>query len=636
MISTTYAMRKGYKPIDFFYRSVVDVKTKKVKFVDAFQILNDRYVGRMNVMNYFFIAENSVRINELNLIALDELKNYNQVMRENFYIPDVVYSLPLTTRFLGSDRDLEILQATLREKGYKKGQLVIAFNANTLMALPKDAKIRYDRLRRMGYKTCVYGIGEEFNELDLFARYNFDYLRCEAVYFDATPAKKRLLAMLVKYCKANKMTIIMEGVDTPSQVTRFKKEGIMLYTGKAVAKLTRWVTRDILGLPGLKPEQREEYIKKLEAEKAEAKRKEELAKEKARLAQIDKAKKDAEAGRVIAPEQPKPELTKSPYQVRLEKQKAAAKRAEEIRAVKKAEKAELFDVRKEDRDTKRERKLYEEVASSYAKESSMFGDPFGGTLGGVGGFKLNLGKTAPKYKSKDAELIISEPEEEEVSSYESEKVLGEGKAVKEYVDEKKADAEDKAREEAEAKAKEERIKAKLAAREAREAKEKEEQENSTQEDAVENLVVEEQPVIENEVVDNSVQETVEENNENIESVDNQEVQEEEDEPKGHYNEKHQWVDENGNVYNGYWDENGNWVDYEEFDELEEGHYNDKGQWVAADGTVYNGYYDEQGRWIDYSYQNEDGEWVDNGYFDERIGKWVPYGYFDEEGVWHNF
>ena len=91
MISTTYAMRKGYKPIDFFYRSVVDVKTKKVKFVDAFQILNDRYVGRMNVMNYFFIAENSVRINELNLIALDELKNYNQVMRENFYIPDVVY-----------------------------------------------------------------------------------------------------------------------------------------------------------------------------------------------------------------------------------------------------------------------------------------------------------------------------------------------------------------------------------------------------------------------------------------------------------------------------------------------------------------------------------------------------------------
>ena len=611
MISTTYAMRRGYKPIDFFYRAVVNVKSKKVQFVDAFQILNDRYVGRMNVMNYFFIAENSVRINELNLIALDELRNYHQVMRENFYIPDVLYNLPITTRFLGSDRDLEILQATLREKGYKKSNLIISFNANTLLALPKEAKVRYDRLRRMGFKTCVYGFGEEFNEIDLFARYNFDYLRCEAIYFDATPQKKRLLSMLVKYCNTNKMSLIMEGVDTPSQVTRFRKEGVTLYTGKAVAKLTRWVTREILSLPALNAKQKEDYLRKLEAEKAEALRKEELAKEKARIEAIKKAKEDAKAGKVIAPEAPKPEMTKSPYQVRLEKQKEAAKRAEEIRAAKRAEKAALFDAHKEDRDTKRERKLYEDVASSMAKESSIFGgDPFGGT--GTFGMKLNLGRTAPKFKSKDAEVIISETEEEEVTSYESEKVLGEGKAVKEVFDEKKADAEDAAREAQEAKEKEERIKAKLEAIEAA----KQAEENKEKEVPVEELVQEEQP--KEEVKPEEV------------------VPEDDDEPKGHYNDKHQWVDENGNIYNGYWDENGNWVDYEEFDELEEGHYNDKGQWVAADGTVYNGYYDEQGRWIDYSYQNEDGEWVDNGYFDEKINKWVPYGYFDEDGTWHTF
>ena len=611
MISTTYAMRRGYKPIDFFYRAVVNVKSKKVQFVDAFQILNDRYVGRMNVMNYFFIAENSVRINELNLIALDELRNYHQVMRENFYIPDVLYNLPITTRFLGSDRDLEILQATLREKGYKKSNLIISFNANTLLALPKEAKVRYDRLRRMGFKTCVYGFGEEFNEIDLFARYNFDYLRCEAIYFDATPQKKRLLSMLVKYCNTNKMSLIMEGVDTPSQVTRFRKEGVTLYTGKAVAKLTRWVTREILSLPALNAKQKEEYLRKLEAEKAEALRKEELAKEKARIEAIKKAKEDAKAGKVIAPEAPKPEMTKSPYQVRLEKQKEAAKRAEEIRAAKRAEKAALFDAHKEDRDTKRERKLYEDVASSMAKESSIFGgDPFGGT--GTFGMKLNLGRTAPKFKSKDAEVIISETEEEEVTSYESEKVLGEGKAVKEVFDEKKADAEDAAREAQEAKEKEERIKAKLEAIEAA----KQAEENKEKEVPVEEPVQEEQP--------------------KEEAKPEEVVPEDDDEPKGHYNDKHQWVDENGNIYNGYWDENGNWVDYEEFDELEEGHYNDKGQWVAADGTVYNGYYDEQGRWIDYSYQNEDGEWVDNGYFDEKINKWVPYGYFDEDGTWHTF
>ena len=622
MISTTYAMRKGYKPIDFFYRAVVNVKSKKVQFVDAFQILNDRYVGRMNVMNYFFIAENSVRINELNLIALDELKNYDQVMRENFYIPDVQYNLPITTRFLGSDRDLEILQATLREKGYKKANLIISFNANTLLALPKEAKVRYDRLRRMGFKTCVYGFGEEFNELDLFARYNFDYLRCEAIYFDATPQKKRLLSMLVKYCSANKMSLIMEGVDTPSQMTRFKKEGVMLYTGKAVAKLTRWVTREILSLPALSVKQKEDYLKKIEEEKAEARRKEELAKEKARIEAIKKAKEDAAAGKVIAPEAPKPEMTKSPYQVRLEKQKEAAKRAEEIRAAKRAEKAALFDVQKEDKDTRRERKLYEEAANAYAKDTSLFGgDPFGGS--GSFGMKLNLGRQAPKFRSKEAEVIISETEEEEVSSYESEKVLGEGKAVKPVFDEKKADEEDAAREAQEAKEKEERIKAKKAALEAQQQEEEKDVEEPVDE-------------IKEEIQETPVEEVPQEEPKQEVVKEETQVPEEDDEPKGHYNEKHQWVDENGNIYNGYWDENGNWVDYEEFDELEEGHYNEKGQWVAADGTVYNGYYDEQGRWIDYSYQNEEGEWVDNGYFDERINKWVPYGYFDEDGTWHNF
>ena len=78
MNSTTYAKRTLYKPIDFFFRAVADVsgKTKKIAFVDAFQVLNDRYLGRMSVCNYFYIAEGSVRINELNIIALEELVNY--------------------------------------------------------------------------------------------------------------------------------------------------------------------------------------------------------------------------------------------------------------------------------------------------------------------------------------------------------------------------------------------------------------------------------------------------------------------------------------------------------------------------------------------------------------------------------
>ena len=94
------------------------------------------------------------------------------------------------------------------------------------------------------------------------------------------------------------------------------------------------------------------------------------------------------------------------------------------------------------------------------------------------------------------------------------------------------------------------------------------------------------------------------------------------------------MDEDGNTYNGYFDVEGNWVEYEMYDRRHEGYYNDKAQWVDADGTVYDGYFDEEGRWIDYTYTDANGETVDNGYFDDRIGKWVPFGYFDEDGTYH--
>ena len=68
----------------------------------------------------------------------------------------------------------------------------------------------------------------------------------------------------------------------------------------------------------------------------------------------------------------------------------------------------------------------------------------------------------------------------------------------------------------------------------------------------------------------------------------------------------------------------------------EGSYNENAQWVDKDGNVYDGYFDEEGRWIDYTYTDLNGEIVDNGYFDDKIGKWVPYGYFAGDGTYHKF
>ena len=208
-------------------------------FVDAFQIMNDRYLGRMSVCNYFYIAESSVRINELNVIAFEELRNYDLVMRENFLIPDVTYCLAVSTRFLDNDKDFDILLTLLKEYGYKKNKLIISFFVSSLVSLDEKGRARYNRLRKAGYKICASAYGEDYNSLDVFGEFNFDYLRCESQYFDATPNKKKVLAMLVNFCKANKIGFMMEGGYTPAQYASYRREGVKLMTGRAVSKLSR-------------------------------------------------------------------------------------------------------------------------------------------------------------------------------------------------------------------------------------------------------------------------------------------------------------------------------------------------------------------------------------------------------------
>lgn len=655
MSSTTYAKRTLYKPIDFFYRSVAETKTKKVAFVDAFQILNDRYLGRMSVCNYFFIAENSVRINELNVIALDELKNYHLVMRENFLIPEkVTYSLPITTRFLEKESEFEVLLASLKDNGYKKGSLIISFNSNTIVRLDAEGKKRYDRLRRLGYQTCINGFGEEFNSLDIFAKFNFDYLRLEASYFDSTQPKKKILSMLVKHCNANKIGLVMEGVDSPGQYNRFKKEGVKYVTGKAVSKLSRFVTNELLNLPNPTGEKKAAYLKKLEKELADIAKKEQAEYDALRLAAKEKAKADAASGKVT-PVAPRPELIKSPYQVRLEQQKETARRAalqraernaarqEEVRLTKEeyqekrlieeatlgmfegdiqsmlatrasldAKKSKAED--KADKPVKAEKtaKPKKEIVADTSAQDKLMAEYAGSSLdSGLGG---SMGMGGMGLSGFGGAPVISKHDDEEEKKAKSSKKSA--KTDKDEVTETVTNPEDTAKTDTKST-------------------------KTTKADKPKKDVVadtDKEKKLLNEFKGGSLDSMLGMGGPmggfgvtlSFDDDDDEEV------IVGHYNEKGQWIDEDGYIYNGYFDENGDWQDYETFDSKEEGSYNDQGQWVDKDGKVYDGYFDEKGRWIDYTYVNSEGQVVDNGYFDKKIKKWIPYGYFDENGVWREY
>ncbi len=586
MNSTAYAKRTQYKPIDFFFRGVVDAKTKnkKVAFIDVFQILNDRYLGRMSVCNYFVIAENSVRINELNIIALEELKNYDLVMRENFLIPDnIIYSVPISVRFLENEKDFEILVSALKDCKYKKTAIILSFFGNTLVRLDAEGKKRYNYLRRLGYKTCAAAFGEDYNSLDIFSALNFDYLRCEAQYFDSSQSKKKVLSMLIKFCAANKIALIMEGVDSPAQYARFKREGVKYLTGRAVSKLTRWINNEYLKLPEPTGEKKEAYLAKLQVELT--------AKQKAELAELQALREEAmarameENGGGIMPVAARPELAKSPYQVRLEQQRNNARKIvldlmeSESRVIEQEEVSKDANFAGEMNRLRFEGDVQSALALSFAYEKKS---------------ELGVQKTTDEglnmhKKGRKLKMVLTA--EESGVNAPMRPVDSEGNVAPTKVKKKK------------------NVKADL--------KKQEKLLNEYRKgDKLGGLGME------TGMLGFGVTMRVESENK--------------DEPDlvGHYNNDGQWVDTDGNTYNGYFDKEGKWIEYEQFDREKEGHYNENAQWVDADGNVYDGYFDEEGRWIDYTYTDSRGEIVDNGYFDDKIGKWVPFGYFDADGNYH--
>lgn len=660
MNSITYAEMAQHKPVDLLFRGAVDAKSKdkKVQFVDVVEILNDRYLGRMYALNYFAIAENTVRINELNLIAVKELANYHLAMRKNFLIPEkTVYCLPITTRFLESDEDFALLLSALKEGGYKKGSLILSFFGLSLDRLGDGAKKRYMRLRRGGYKTASSGFGEDFNSLDVFTGVKFDYLRCEAAYFDTDPAKKKLLLMLIRFCNANKMTLIMDGVNTAAQYTRFKKAGVKILTGDAVLKETEYVTNAYLGLSEPVGDKKTAYIAKLQKvldanERAELAELE--AKRKIALENIRKGETDS-----IVPVTSRPEIDKSPYRIRLEKQRELARECAGARL-------KAISMIAEERGDDVEELLYKIDGKN--AESNIDSN----NSGNIGGDALNVnGNAATADLSGDSAKSGANSKDElridaDGNPYIGKRDSGVTAPIRPENDEKKKVEADL---NAEAKLIDEFKNDGLIRNmefgvqthtEGEESVLTETETDSSADEKsgtdevknVDNVSAEQTENIESDgkIAQNGVN-AVEKDSLNADSKDSEDIVRVGTESDGFgvemtiessdviplvgsYNEKGQWTDKDGNIFDGYFDEHGKWIEYEKPDIATEGHYNEYGQWVDGDGRIYDGYFDGNGRWIDYTFTDVNGEVVDNGYFDSKLGKWIAFGYFDGRGAYH--
>ena len=218
------------EPVVYFYDCGLN-SDSTINYLGVQQVLNDKFLGKILPPQYVAIAENSERIEELNLIALQSLL---EEIKEN---PKYVFALPMSCRtFARKGSQAKLIK--MLEGGVER--LVVILDGNMLLSLGKVGIDGVDELRGYGIKIMIdYGVD---TGVHMLTDYPVDYLRIDARYYKESDVRRTaLLDMLVGYCKVQGITTVASGVEDTKQAKYFLTHGVDVIEGFCTGEPKRTV-----------------------------------------------------------------------------------------------------------------------------------------------------------------------------------------------------------------------------------------------------------------------------------------------------------------------------------------------------------------------------------------------------------
>lgn len=218
------------EPIVYFYGCGLDTESK-VEYLSVHQVLNDKFLGKLLPPQYVAIAENSERIEELNLIALQKiLEEVNENVKYKF-------ALPISCRtYARKGSHAKLIKAL----GEGVERLILIVDGNMLLSLGKVGLEGIDELRGLGVKIMVdYSVD---TGVYMLTDYPIDYLRVDSRYYKESDVRRTaLLDMLTGYAKVQGIPVVASGVEDSKQAKYFLSHGIDIIEGFCTGEPKRTV-----------------------------------------------------------------------------------------------------------------------------------------------------------------------------------------------------------------------------------------------------------------------------------------------------------------------------------------------------------------------------------------------------------
>lgn len=217
-------------PIIYFYNAILDNKGE-IKLYNVYQVLQDRFVGKLIPQLWRAVAESSDRVIELDIANLTEqLKICDEY-------PDVGFIISISARFFTKQALLQKLIDTIDRP---RSNLMMAFDCVSLQNLGTAAKTGLAELKSkevgIVLDNCEKVSMTTLSELD------FDYLRLDSRYYELGNFKSEgFLRMLTQFTRELGIPTIATFCDTVDMVDYMLYMGINLIQGNAISKPMRTV-----------------------------------------------------------------------------------------------------------------------------------------------------------------------------------------------------------------------------------------------------------------------------------------------------------------------------------------------------------------------------------------------------------
>ncbi|MCL2630265.1 MAG: EAL domain-containing protein [Firmicutes bacterium] len=184
------------EPVVFFYTVGVDSKDKVV-FIKSRLMLNDKFLGKMIPEHYVSCAETASRIEELNLVEVEEVASKCNELKDYLFVTTV------------SVRNL--LKAEATKKLIKIGatenkNLMLSFDAPTLAVVGELGIKGIKELKEAGFKIMLENL--ENAPIKVLSQYDINFARLDFRFYKQRTADQFAQAQaVISLCKSRGISV---------------------------------------------------------------------------------------------------------------------------------------------------------------------------------------------------------------------------------------------------------------------------------------------------------------------------------------------------------------------------------------------------------------------------------------------